>query len=168
MRYYLNNQVDYRVIDKRFGSVTNKRCIDGRITGSNKCIGFCNYADHPGYVTSEIAQKHMCFEKGCGYFIQKTRELVCAPQKENGDIYSKIVESVYEQCNAFEGMKIINHKISGNKIVFYYVTISKEYRFDMIVQSFDKALFGLEIEFRVVPCEYTDAVNIIFDMRLAV
>lgn len=49
----------------------NRRCIDGHITGSNKCIGYCTFSQHTGFITEKIALKKSCREHGCWYFIAK-------------------------------------------------------------------------------------------------
>jgi len=50
----------------------NKRCIDGSITGCGKCIGYCQFREHPGYLTKKLRKEHDCINKGCRYYIPKT------------------------------------------------------------------------------------------------
>lgn len=51
----------------------HRRCIDGKITGCGKCVGYCNYDGHPGYLTKELRKEHDCIKKGCNYYISKCR-----------------------------------------------------------------------------------------------
>ena len=61
--------------EKSFINHTGK-CIDGRITGSNKCIGYCQYEGHPGFLTKELRKEHNCVKKGCYHYIQKPKKAV--------------------------------------------------------------------------------------------
>lgn len=60
-----------------FGSFSrerhNVRCIDGSITGCGKCVGYCKFNDHPGYLTKKMRQEHDCVKKGCHYYKSKNR-----------------------------------------------------------------------------------------------
>ena len=51
-----------------------RRCIDGRITGSNKCVGYCQYEMHSGFLTKELRKQHNCLGKGCFYYVQKMKD----------------------------------------------------------------------------------------------
>ena len=51
------------------------RCIDGTITGSNKCVGFCDYYGHRGFLTKETRKKHDCLKKECAYYVAKKEYL---------------------------------------------------------------------------------------------
>ena len=51
----------------------HRRCIDGRITGCGNCVGYCNFRDHPGYLTKDLRKKHDCIKKGCNYYVSKTK-----------------------------------------------------------------------------------------------
>ena len=44
-----------------------RKCIDGTITGCGKCVGYCRFRDHPGYLTKELRKDHDCIKKGCRY-----------------------------------------------------------------------------------------------------
>lgn len=49
------------------------KCINGRVTGSNKCVGYCQYEGHPGFLTKELRKQHNCIGKECYYYIQKRK-----------------------------------------------------------------------------------------------
>lgn len=51
------------------------RCINGTKTGENKCVGYCNYAGHPGYLTKKQRKEHNCIRKNCYYYEAKTKAL---------------------------------------------------------------------------------------------
>ncbi len=51
----------------------DRRCIDGHITGSNKCVGYCEFCFHSGYLTEKLREKKDCLEKGCNYYLPKIK-----------------------------------------------------------------------------------------------
>ena len=51
-----------------------RRCIDGKITGSNKCVGYCRYIGHPGFLTEKHRKEHDCLGKGCRYYASKEKK----------------------------------------------------------------------------------------------
>ena len=61
---------DYNYYNGKY-SVRHRRCIDGRITGSNKCSGYCECNLHPGFLTRSDEAAHKCREKGCHYYLPK-------------------------------------------------------------------------------------------------
>ena len=64
----------YSFYDER-SSVHRRRCINGKITGSNNCCGYCEYNGHPGFLTPELARQHRCEEKSCWYYKEKPMKL---------------------------------------------------------------------------------------------
>ena len=63
----------YAFFEKRSPSAFTRVCIDGHITGSNKCVGYCQYKEHSGFLTTELLVQHDCIKKGCDYFIAKPK-----------------------------------------------------------------------------------------------
>lgn len=63
----------YEYYESASPSRVNRRCINGRITGSGKCVGYCTYDGHPGFLTKELRKEHNCIGKGCFYYIAKER-----------------------------------------------------------------------------------------------
>ncbi len=58
----------------------HRRCIDGKTTGCGNCVGYCQYREHPGYLTKELRKKHNCIKKGCRYYLPKEKpEIVTSP-----------------------------------------------------------------------------------------
>lgn len=42
----------------------HRRCIDGTVTGCGNCVGYCQFRDHPGYLTKDLRKQHDCIKKG--------------------------------------------------------------------------------------------------------
>lgn len=58
-------------IEKNYISKYNRRCINGKITSKNNCVGFCQYEAHTGFLTKDLREKHDCISKGCIHYIAK-------------------------------------------------------------------------------------------------
>ncbi len=54
----------------------HRKCIDGKVTGSGNCVGYCQYCQHPGYLTKELRKEHNCIKKGCNYYLPKEKPAI--------------------------------------------------------------------------------------------
>ena len=70
---YISPAVTYRSYEAKMQQPHRRRCIDGKITGCGNCIGYCQYREHPGYLTKELRKQHNCIKKGCRYYLPKER-----------------------------------------------------------------------------------------------
>ena len=64
---------------KRFNSCGKthvRRCIDGSFTGCGNCVGYCNFHEHPGYLTKDLRKKHNCVNKACRYYERKQKAII--------------------------------------------------------------------------------------------
>ena len=68
----------YNTYESHKNTPHHRKCIDGKITGSGKCVGYCEFRDHPGYLTKELRRKHNCIKKGCNYYVPKEKQDVPA------------------------------------------------------------------------------------------
>ena len=68
-----------------------RRCIDGSHTGCNRCVGYCTYYEHRGFLTKELRKQHDCLKKGCRYYVNKEKLSVSSEPafcfKGGDDIY---------------------------------------------------------------------------------
>ena len=64
----------YAEREKQQSSPHHRRCIDGKVTGSSKCVGFCTFREHPGYLTQQLRRDHDCIKKSCRYYLQKDHD----------------------------------------------------------------------------------------------
>ena len=144
---------DYTYFERRQKSVHNRRCIDGHITGCGKCVGYCTYKEHTGFLTEQLIRKHDCIEKGCFYYVPKQKkEKVVRKNSKISDIISvaaKITESL-------EGMKVLQANQSNRgQWIIKYITISDEYPIKIIENKISEAigetviLFNLNYDFDV-------------------
>ncbi len=63
----------YSAKERQCRSDYNRRAIDGRIIGSCKCVGYCDYDGHPGFLNEKLRKKHDCIKKNCLYYIAKPK-----------------------------------------------------------------------------------------------
>ncbi len=62
----------YSVFDLSSSNANHtRRCIDGKITGSGKCVGYCTFYEHEGFLTRQLRQEHDCLKKGCRYYVNR-------------------------------------------------------------------------------------------------
>ena len=64
---------NYDYFDRKQKNSYNRRCIDGHITGCGKCIGYCTYQEHSGFLTKQLRKEHNCINKGCFYYLPKPK-----------------------------------------------------------------------------------------------
>ncbi len=70
---YRTNENHYLVMEKKSPDPHHRRCIDGKITGCGKCVGYCKFHGHPGYLTDSLRKKHDCLTKNCFYYVPKKK-----------------------------------------------------------------------------------------------
>lgn len=131
--------IDYSYIDKAQKGDHRRHCIDGRITGRGNCVGYCQFADHPGFLTSEHCVEHRCMEKSCHYFLPKPKQEKAVSKKP--DPQSEIVSIASKAISAFEGMKIMRaEKSNAGDWRVKYITISDAYPIREITQNISEAI----------------------------
>ena len=130
--------VDYSYLDEIQGSDRRRRCIDGRITGRGNCVGYCNYAKHPGFLTAGLCEEHHCAEKGCHYFLPKPKQEKAAVKRPDAE--TEIVTIAAQAISAFEGMKIMRADKADGGWRLKYITLSDAYPISRIAESISKAV----------------------------
>lgn len=65
------SKTEYELLEEQCHSKFDRRCIDGRIRGCGKCVGYCKNVDHPGFLTRDQRKEHDCIGKGCHYYVSK-------------------------------------------------------------------------------------------------
>jgi len=61
----------YHQMERRHGRGHDRQLINGRITGCGKCVGYCRFDEHAGFLTKELRQSHDCLGKQCRYYLSK-------------------------------------------------------------------------------------------------
>ena len=116
----------YKQHEKKYGSRYERKCIDGTITGCGKCVGFCEYSGHPGFLTEKLRKNHKCLEKGCFYYIQKPASV--HRRTEDTSFHSTLLSAAKKQTADMAGIKVISvTEVSCNHWCLAYVTITNAY-----------------------------------------
>lgn len=154
--------IDYSYIDKVQKGNHRRHCIDGRITGRGNCVGYCQFSDHPGFLTADQCAEHRCLEKGCHYFLPKSRQEKVVSEKS--DTQSEIVSIASKAISAFEGMKIMRaEKSNTGDWRVKYIAISDSYPIKEITQNISKAI-GETVVMINLNYDFEIAARLIFAM----
>lgn len=122
---------DYLYFEKEEKSSHNRRCIDGHITGCGKCVGYCQYAGHSGFLTQELRREHDCLGKGCFYYLPKIKQK--HPQKVSDTSPEQVVTVASKLLAQYEGLRILKaEKASKGGWLLKYVTITNDYSISSI------------------------------------
>ncbi len=129
----------YSFFEKKCASPHRRRCIDKTVTGSNKCVGYCQYGGHPGFLTEELRKAHDCIRKGCLYYVEKEKQRQikwsCV-----GDSAKALLKIAAEKTENYEGMRIMRAQQKDKcKWVLKYITISSTYPFESIAKTIAEA-----------------------------
>lgn len=73
---YKNLDDRYTTFEKNSPTKFTHRCIDNSITGCNKCVGYCEYRGHPGFLTRNLIRQYDCINKYMAFYITLTNECV--------------------------------------------------------------------------------------------
>lgn len=65
----------YSKMEQRYGAGHHRITIRRKTTASSKCMGFCFYESHPGFLTEQDMAVHRCCERACRYFLPKPRKI---------------------------------------------------------------------------------------------
>ena len=153
----------YPIYDKKYQDVRFRPCIDGSSTSRSKCIGYCEFPDHPGFLTERLRVQHECEEIGCVYYQPK-------PPKPPRDKVQRIVietrhnevmELAVAETAKLEGLKVmgVSEEQSGVWQISYIAIAN--YSLDTIKKRMEDKI-GEKIVFCVLPYQYDAAVAVIF------
>jgi len=164
--FYQQTQNDYTSYERKETSAQTRRCIDGTITGCNKCIAYCKYEGHPGFLTEDLKKKHDCEEKNCMYYLPKPQNMNRL-QKKNKDNENNRIMSVAKAATAnFEGLRLMRaSKVINGGWIIYYVTIAG-YAFDLVALEIEESI-GEKVEFSKLDYSFEISANLIFEMKVS-
>lgn len=126
----------YDQIESRQRTGYNRTCINGVITGCGKCIGYCQYKGHPGYLTENLRKEHSCIEKKCFYYIPKPKRKKSANEKSS--LPNRLLSSAVRMTAQMEGLRIMSvREKSQSHWQINYVTISNEYSIEDLASNLE-------------------------------
>ena len=150
--------MSYEGLEAKFGEGHNRRCIDGQITGCGKCVGYCQYTVHPGFLTERHRREHQCMEHGCHYYIAKPER--SKPRKEVAPA-TRLLSLTSEFCGKLEGLRVLRALEEKNEWVLNYVTLTNEYKLEDIAMLITQQ-WGEKVRFRRLDLDYETCAELIF------
>ncbi len=160
-RVYTTENNQYEHFEKLSPSSFTRRCIDNTITGSNKCVGYCQYSGHPGFLTDKQRKEHNCIGKQCYHYLpkpQKNKHL----QKTIIDQSKTVLSTIRRLMLDNEGIRVLrveNHNI--NRYAAFYVTITNECELSSYETRVQREL-GVEIDFVRLDYDFDKCVALLY------
>ena len=149
----------FELLEKNSPSEFTRRSIDGHVVGSNKCVGYCLFEDHPGFLTNEQYRNHDCLKKNCCHFVPRSRKQ--PPQKANQDISPLILNHVQKSIPADAGIKIIKVAPCGpRRYSASYITVTNDHNPERYADAALKQ-FGVRISFVRLNYDFDVCVKLI-------
>ena len=113
----------YAEAEKIFSRGIWRRCIDGSSVQNSKCVGYCNFSEHRGFLTEKERRKHDCMGKNCEHYLPKVSSSSRGSKIKASSSFD--VKELNEAIKKYEGIRIIKAEsdFSGN-IRAYYTAIS--------------------------------------------
>lgn len=150
----------YGQYERKSPTKYNRKCIDGSITGCGNCVGYCQYKEHPGFLTAEQRAKHDCLKKGCFYYIPKP-----VREKEDKAIFidygERVLALAKQFTDCYEGMRVLRATKLDDRWNLSYVTISNDYPLDLI-QTKIRNSTGEIVKFVNLGYDYDRCVQLIY------
>lgn len=150
----------YKQYEKQCHSKHERRCIDNSITGCNRCVGYCRYNEHPGFLTEKLRKQHNCIGKQCFHYVAK-------PKKENKpqllvNRASSILSMVHQVMCQNEYARVIRvENTEFKRYNAYYVSITNECDFDRYsLQIKDK--LDVNVDFINLNYDFDKCVALLF------
>lgn len=151
---------EYAFYDSHSLSKYNRIAIDGTVVGCSRCVGYCKYDMHPGFLTEKMRKAHHCIEKGCNYYLQKDK-YEKKDRKVGNDYLLQIEKSAKEHTSELEGMRVMRVvKNSDADISVHYVTITNQYFLDECSELLSR-LYGYAIRFKRLDYDFDTCVRLI-------
>lgn len=143
---YSTEQNQYANLEKPYGNSHKRRCIDNKITGCNKCVGYCQYSEHPGFLTESHIKQRNCISKGCHYFIAKPKST--KERKKLDDLSNSILCYIKENDLLPEGVCVIRVTYSSlGQYIAHYISIITDYDLNVCNRAI-KDSFNVELNFK--------------------
>ncbi len=146
----------YSFAEKNSPSKYTRKCINGKITGCSNCVGYCQYKEHPGFLTKELRKQHNCIEKECYHFIPK-------PAKEKRSVVKTpdISNVVQAKVKEFDGMRVLRTNQSADGFwTIHYVTITNDYPLNKIADAIEQE-YGFAILWNKLNYSFDKCVRLI-------
>jgi len=159
--YFTSTEKMYSVFEEHNSpSEYTRRCINGNIVGCNKCVGYCQYDGHPGFLTKQQRQQHDCIGKECRYYVAK-------PKKERSTVsfFRDQIKSALEFAQIMldinSGIKVVRVEAEKDEnYKAFFVAITNDLHFETFSRAFREE-FNADIEFVRLNYDFDTCVALI-------
>ena len=155
---FIGTYDEYQKMEERHGDGYNRRCIDGKVTGCGKCVGYCKYAGHPGFLTENLRTAHNCIGNGCNYYLPKPEKVRAVPKVT--DPAHLLLNLAQAAVADMEGLKVTRVRNDNGSWIANYVTLSNEYRLDQAEKSVRRQT-GFQFSFHRLNLDFDTCVQIV-------
>ena len=141
-----------------------------RIHGCGKCVGYCAYKGHEGYLTSELRKQHNCLEKECYHYVKREKSAFVNQFEPLGQWFRDVPEMVIRKARSLtaelEGMEFV--QVNSSRIgvcELSYVSITNEYKMNDIATAISEST-GCQIILKQLQYPFELAATIIMKKNL--
>lgn len=149
----------YREIEKKTIIDFNLRCIDGSIHGCGRCVGYCSYDGHAGFLTPEMQKKHRCLEKGCYYYYPKPAAQK-RPCNDNRALQKNVFSIAQAATATMEGLRVIRVAVEPDANCTVYYAAIAEYDISSVENEIS-ANAAHQIHMKQIPCDFNVAAALV-------
>ena len=154
-----SNITMYEYYEKRSHSPYNRRLIDGTITGCGKCVGYCQFCEHPGFLTQEQRKQHDCLGKQCYYYLPKERTVLAKPEVDSSpDTVCKTAQLLLQELGYMRIVRAV--KADLNQWYLDFVTISNDQSHIEYAETIEREI-GASVKFRKLGWSFDRSANYI-------
>lgn len=149
----------FREVERNTIRGYNLRCIDGSIHGCSKCVGYCSYDGHAGFLTPKMQEEHDCIGKKCFYHFpkpagQKKRD------KEEQSLLRDILSVAQAETATMEGLRVIRVSMESKSTYIVHYAAIATYDIALVQEVIDEN-FEYHICMKQIPCDFDTAVTLV-------
>ena len=153
----------YREVERETIRNFNLRCIDGSLHGCGRCMGYCAYDGHAGFLSAELQDEHQCIEKGCFYHSSKPKARRSLHDNRKL-LQRRILLTAQDATAAMEGLCVIRVAIEPDAICVVYYAAIAQYDVAPIAEAI-AASTGYQVTMKQIPCDFDVAVALVMSQR---
>ena len=110
----------YGQFERKSPTKYQRKCIDGSITGCGNCVGYCQFYEHPGFLTQKHREQHDCLNKKCFYYVPKPKAKHIFNDK---NFETDLLKLVQKSVEGMDDLRIINVRKKGDTWFVGYITV---------------------------------------------
>ena len=129
----------------------------------SRCVGYCEFDGHSGYLTEKLRNRHDCLQKNCRYYVPKTYS--SSPKNDKSSerkISSEILRFAREELAEEEAVYAVRAELVKETWCIFYFTITNDY--DLSEATADiRAAFGIDVEFKRLNYSFDVCENVLLN-----